>query len=89
MKKLIVFSDVFSDMRRRAATRVRGARHRVPFNYLFNFQMWEPGEIRVPTHIYFFLKNVLQINQNWTKIAENVQKTHTQFAFFKTPNEIH
>ena len=47
--------------------------------------MWEPRGTLVPTHvnIYFFLKNVLQINQNWTKFAENVRKTHTQIAFFQ------
>ena len=76
-------------MSRCAATQVRAARHQVPFNYLFNFQMWEPGGTRVPTHvnIYLFLKNVLQIKQNWTKFVENLWKTHTQIAFFQTPNK--
>ena len=83
MTKKILSIDNGVHMSMCAATRVRSARHRVPFNYLFNFQMWEPGGTRVPTHVnnYFFLKNVLQINQNWTKFAENVRKTHTQIAF--------
>ena len=55
---------------------------------LFNYHMWEPRGTRVPTHvnIYLFLKNVLQINKNWTKFAGNVRKTHMQIAFFQNTN---